>query len=420
MQIITDLHIHSKYSRACSKQLTISNIAKYCEVKGIDVVSTGDFTHPAWFSEIKKELKEVGDGVYVLKDNSSPTRFILGTELACIYKKNDKCRRLHLCVFAPSIEVVESINKKLEENGFNLKSDGRPILGIGGKELLEMLLEIDERIMMIPAHAWTPWFAVFGSQSGFDSLKDCFEDLTPEIFAIETGLSSDPSMNWRMKELDNVVLVSNSDAHSLDKLGREANVFDFEKLEDFSYSELRRILKEQDKSKFLYTIEFFPEEGKYHQDGHRVCGVNLHPKETIKHKELCPVCKKSLTVGVLNRVEKLADREISEEIKNRKISYKNIIPLLEIIAESFGNGINAKKVRGEYDKLIEKVGPEFFILLHAKEEEIKKHADPRVCEGIIRMRKGNLEIIPGFDGEFGKIRIFKEGERQKFEQMKLV
>jgi PHP family Zn ribbon phosphoesterase len=275
MEIISDLHIHSKYSRACSKELTIKNIAKHCEVKGIHLVGTGDFTHPAWFAEIKKELAEASEGIYKLKDNSSETRFLLTTEVACIYKKGDRCRRVHLCIFSPSIEIAGKIIKELEKRKFNLKSDGRPILGIGAKELLQMLLEIDPRILMVPAHVWTPWFAVFGSQSGFDTLEECFEELTPEIFAVETGLSSDPPMNWRFKNLDNCLLLSNSDAHSLDKLGREANVFDFLNLESITYSEIRRILKEKDKSKFLYTIEFFPEEGKYHFDGHRLCGTSF-------------------------------------------------------------------------------------------------------------------------------------------------
>ncbi|MEA3272714.1 MAG: endonuclease Q family protein [Patescibacteria group bacterium] len=407
MEIIADLHIHSKYSRACSKELTIPNIAKACETKGIDIVGTGDFTHPAWFSEIKKELKSAGEGIYILKDDSSKTRFILTTELSCIYKKNDKCRRVHLCVLAPSIETVEKIIKELEKRNFNLKSDGRPILGIDAKDLLKLLLDIDKKIMMIPAHIWTPWFAVFGSQSGYDSLQECFEELTPEIFAVETGLSSDPPMNWRMKELDNVVLVSNSDAHSLEKLGREANVFEFDKIEDFSYGELRRILKEKDKSKFLYTIEFFPEEGKYHQDGHRACGVNLHPKESMKNKGICPVCKKPLTLGVLYRVEQLADRE---NMPKDKIPYKNLIPLAEIISEAVGVGPKSKAVRAEYDKLM-KIGSEFYILLHATENEIKKATDSRVAEAVMKMRKGDLEIIPGYDGEFGKIRIFKRGEK---------
>lgn len=408
MELIADLHIHSKYSRACSKELTIRNIAKACETKGIDVVVTGDFTHPAWFAEIRKELKESGDGVCVLKDESSKTRFILGTEFSCIYKKGDRCRRIHLCVLAPSIETVKKIIFEMERRGFNLKSDGRPILGIDAKDLLKMLLDIDRRIIMIPAHVWTPWFAVFGSQSGFDSLRECFEELTPEIFAVETGLSSDPSMNWRLSELDNVLLVSNSDAHSLEKLGREANVFEFEKIEDFNYSELRRILKEKDKSRFLYTIEFFPEEGKYHQDGHRLCKVNFHPKESMKNKGICPVCKKPLTLGVLYRVEQLADRE---EVPAGKIPYKNIIPLLEIIGEAFGNGVKSKRAQAEYENLIKKIGSEFYILLHASEDEIKKAADSRVAEAIIKVRKGDLEIIPGYDGEFGKIRIFKKGEK---------
>ncbi len=399
------MHIHSKYSRACSKELTIRNIAKRCEVKGIHLIGTGDFTHPAWFSEIKNELAEASEGIYKLKDNSSETRFLLTTEVACIYKKGDRCRRVHLCIFSPSIEIAEKIIKELEKREFNLKSDGRPILGIGAKELLQALLEIDSRILMAPAHVWTPWFAVFGSESGFDTLEECFDELTPEIYAVETGLSSDPPMNWRFKNLDNCLLLSNSDAHSLDKLGREANVFDFLKLEDITYSEIRRILKEKDKSKFLYTIEFFPEEGKYHFDGHRLCGVSFHPRDTAKHKGICPSCKKPMTIGVLSRVEELADRE---ELPKDRVPFKSLIPLAEIIGSAFGNGDKSKKVRAECGKLLNKFGSEFNVLLRASIEDLEKISAPKVAEAIKRMREGTLEIKPGFDGEYGKIKLFLE------------
>ncbi len=277
---ILDLHIHSKYSRACSKDLELPKIAKACETKGIDIVATGDFTHPGWFKHMEESLVEDNGGLYKLKDQNSPTRFILSTEVACIYKHRDATRRLHLVLLAPNLEAVAKLNAALEGRKVNLRSDGRPIMGLPAKELLKLMLDIDPGFMMIPAHAWTPWFAVFGSKSGYDNLQDCFEELTPHIKAIETGLSSDPTMNRRLSGLDNIVLVSNSDAHSLEKLGREANVFGFRDEKEIDYTNILKIIKTGDKSRFLYTIEFYPEEGKYHFDGHRACGVSLEPKET--------------------------------------------------------------------------------------------------------------------------------------------
>ncbi len=408
MQLIADLHIHSKYSRACSKNLTLPNIAKACEIKGIDLVSTGDFTHPAWFEHIKTELKETTPGIYSVKN--SKTKFILGTEFSCIYKKGGKCRRLHLCVFAPNIETVGKIIQKLESHRFNLASDGRPILGIDAKNLLGLLLEIDENIFMIPAHAWTPWFSVFGSYSGFDSIEECFGELSPRIFAIETGLSSDPKMNWRWSALDNIALISNSDAHSLENLGREANVFNLEVEKTPNlYAEIRRILKEKDKNKFLYTIEFFPEKGKYHFDGHRLCGVSFKPKETKKLKGICPVCKQPLTIGVLRRVDDLADR--AEPEPKNKIPYKNLLPLKEIIAAAFGIGDKSKKVEAEYQKLIKAGKNEFNVLLNLNAQEIAKISSPEIAEAMNKMRNGEIKLIPGFDGEYGKIEIFSEKEK---------
>jgi len=409
MQIIADLHIHSKYSRACSKELTLPNIAKACEIKGIDLVSTGDFTHPAWFEHIKQELFESQSGIYNIKN--SKTKFVLGTELSCIYKKGDKIRRLHLCVFAPNIETVEKIIKKLKSYNFNLASDGRPILGIDAKNLLELLLEINENIFMIPAHAWTPWFAVFGSFSGFDSLEECFEDLTPHIFSIETGLSSSPPMNWRWSKLDNIALVSNSDAHSLENLGREANVFNIEAEKTPNwYAEIRRILKEKDKKNFLYTIEFYPEEGKYHFDGHRLCGVSFEPKETKKHKGICPICKKPLTIGVLHRVDDLADRDEPDSFQ--KIPYKSLVPLKTIIAAALDVGEKSRKVSTEYQNLIQKGGNEFNILLNQSYENISKISSSQISEAIKRVREGKVKLIPGFDGEYGKIEFFLDKEQQ--------
>ena len=307
---IIDLHIHSKYSRACSPELELPKIALACQRKGIDIVATGDFTHPGWFGHIKENLEEVNDGIYELKEKMAKrTKFILSTEISCIYRHKDKCRRLHLVILAPNIQSVEKFNAELEKRGVNLKSDGRPIMGLSAKEILKIMLSVDKRMMMIPAHAWTPWFAVFGSKSGYDSLEECFEELTLHIRAIETGLSSDPTMNHRLSALDNITLVSNSDAHSLDNIGREANVFAFEKENEITFQEIKKIIETGDRQKFLYTIEFYPEEGMYHFDGHRSCDICLSPQQTKKEKNICPKCKKQLTIGVLHRVDDLADRE---------------------------------------------------------------------------------------------------------------
>ena len=403
---ILDLHIHSKYSRACSKHLELPVIARACEERGIDIVATGDFTHPAWFAHIKEHVEEDTPGIYKLKSGESKTRFILGTEVASIKKHKEKTRRVHLCLFAPSIEVVEKFNNVLEKRGFNLKSDGRPILGLPSKNILEIMLDVDPRMVMIPAHAWTPWFGIFGSKGGYDSLEEAFDELTPHIFAIETGLSSDPAMNWKLSALDNITLVSNSDAHSPQKLGREANVFAFESEEEITYDEIMRILREGDKKKFLYTIEFYPEEGKYHADGHRDCDFYCNPEETKKLKGCCPKCKKPLIIGVENRVYELADKKDTSKDHAHKIPYKSIVPLPEILASVFDCGVNTKKVGNMYQIMIENIGNEFFILIEASLEIIEKNTTKKISEAIDRMRKGDVYIRPGYDGEFGIVKIF--------------
>ncbi len=307
METIIDLHIHSKYSRACSKLLEPANLALWADKKGINVLGTGDFTHPSWLKELKENLTEDQSGLFKLKNGNAKARFMLTTEISCIYKRGGKTRRVHNCIFAPSFAAVDLIIAELTKRNCNLKSDGRPIVGLDSEELLKIVLEASPNCMLVPAHAWTPWFAIFGSMSGFDSLEECFGENKKHIYAIETGLSSDPLMNWRLSKLDDVLLVSNSDAHSLGNLGREANVFDIAP-EKLSYAEIIRILREKDRKKFLYTIEFYPEEGMYHFDGHRVCKKRMHPEETAKNNGLCPVCKKPVTVGVYSRVAKLADR----------------------------------------------------------------------------------------------------------------
>ena len=405
MQQILDLHIHSKYSRACSRDLDLPNIAKVCEIRGIDVVATGDFTHPKWLENIKNELVESSEGVYKLKNSESKTRFILGTEVASIKKHKDKTRRIHLLIFAPNIETAEKFNKTLEKKGFNLRSDGRPILGMSSKDILKLMLEIDERMVMIPAHAWTPWFGIFGSKGGYDSLEDAFDELAVYIKAIETGLSSNPIMNWRLSALDNITLISNSDAHSLQKIGREANIFQFKNEDEVTYKEIMRIIQEGDKKKFLKTVEFYPEEGKYYADGHRDCKFFCSPEETKKLKGLCPKCNKPLIIGVLNRVVELADRTESQAKKVNKIPYKSIVPLVEILAGVLDKGVSTKTVQKEYNNLIDKIGNEFSILLDTKIEEIEKVSGDKIAKAVDKVRKGEVILTSGFDGEFGEVHI---------------
>ncbi len=409
MPYICDLHIHSKYSRACSKELTLENIDTWCQTKGINIVGTGDFTHPAWQKDIEQKLEETKPGLYKLKGSNTGTLFMLTTEISCIYRQGDKTRRLHICIMAPNISFVKKLTKELKGRGCKLASDGRPIIGMSAKELLKICLAIDENHLTIPAHAWTPWFAIFGSKSGFDSIEECYEELSPHIYSIETGLSSDPLMNWQLSQLDNITLVSNSDAHSLPNLGREANVLD---LKDISYNEIFEIIKTKNKKKFLYTIEFFPEEGMYHFDGHRDCDVSFSPSETKKQKNICPKCKKQLTIGVLNRVDNLSDKKDNEIKKENFIPYKSLIPLQEIIAESFSVGKNSKKVQAEYFNLCKAGKNEFNVLLNMSIEDIKSITLPLVAEGIRRVREGKVNLIPGFDGSYGKIEIFSEKEKQ--------
>lgn len=421
MRIIADMHNHSRFSRACSPQLTLPNLEKWARIKGVNLLTTADFTHPVWIKECEEQLQGIGNGFYALKKKFSlePEKkekvfFVYTTELAFIYKKGGKVRRVHEIVLAPSLETVKKLNKKLEKKGINLKSDGRPILGMSDRDFLELIKTIDERLELIPAHIWTPWFSLFGSKSGFDSVEDCFGDMSKYIFALETGLSSDPPMNWRIPQLDPYILVSNSDSHSLKNIGREANVFDIEE-NDLSFDELMRILKEKDAKRFLYTIEFFPEEGRYHYDGHRECNIVMEPKKTIRHKGICPKCRKSLTVGVDYRVEELADRELGY-IPDDKPSYKKLIELDKIIAQSTGvKGRQTKTVMDIYWRMIRQFGSELHILLDVSLDDLKKErVDPRVVEGIRRLRENKFHIKPGYDGVYGEIQIFSAQEIQKF------
>lgn len=412
MKVIADLHIHSKYARACSPDLDPANLALWAKKKGISILGTGDFTHPGWFNELSENLVEEKSGLYKLKNSGIETLFLCSTELALIYKQGEKVRRVHVLVFAPSLEVVAQINFALSARGINLKSDGRPIMGLHASELLKILKDIDQRIEVVPAHAWTPHFGVFGSLSGFDSLDEAFGEESKYIFAIETGLSSDPEMNWKVPMLDNLTLISNSDAHSLRKLGREANVFEISP-SALSYDQIIQILKNKNPQKFIETIEFFPEEGKYHLDGHADCKFSCEPSETKRLGGICPVCKKKLLRGVMSRVADLASLsfpragavpEASRETIQR-IPFRSIIPLEEIIAETYGVGPASKKVQAKYFELTDQFS-EFDILLDLSQNELINIADSQITESILRVRTGKVHIVGGYDGVFGKIQIY--------------
>ncbi len=413
MHLVADLHIHSHYSRATSKDLTFEHLARWAQLKGVHVVGTGDIAHPGWLAEMRARLEPAEAGLYRLKDEfaaaveaqtpaacRAPVRFLLGGEISNIYKKAGATRKVHHVVFAPDLDAVERLQGRLERIG-NIRSDGRPILGLPSRDLLEIALETDPRCHLIPAHIWTPWFALLGSKSGYDSVEQCFEDLAPHIFALETGLSSDPPMNWRVSALDRYTLVSNSDAHSPQKLAREATLFDCE----LAYDALFDALRSGNPARFKGTVEFFPEEGKYHLDGHRACGVCWEPPETLAHGGLCSVCGKPVTVGVMHRVELLADRPVGGR-PARVHPFHSLVPLPEVLGQVYGVGPGSKQVTHEYEKLLAKLGPELRILLETPLEEIRLAGGERLAEGIERMRRGQVDAQGGYDGEYGVIRLF--------------
>jgi len=397
MKVISDFHIHSRYSRATSNQLNIPNLAKYAKIKGLDLLGTGDFTHAVWLNELKNELKEDGSG-FLFDPSGFP--FVLSAEISSIYKDGGKVRRIHNVLLAPSIEVAEQVNAALEKRGVNLKSDGRPICGIKCPELVEILKGVDKSVEIIPAHIWTPWFSLFGSMSGFDSVEECFKDQAKHIFALETGLSSDPAMNWRLSQLDRFALVSNSDSHSFWpwRIGREANVFEMDKL---SYDEFIKIMKEKDPKRFLHTIEVDPSYGKYHFDGHRACDVCMEPKDSLKNQNRCPKCGRQLTIGVLHRVEELADRPEGFKPGNA-IPFKSLIPLSEIISSMLGiNQLYSKKVWEHHTRLMNAFGSELNVLLETPMEKLSEVAGEAMADAIIKTREGKTEIKPGYDGVYG-------------------
>ena len=420
MQFIIDVHLHSRFARATSRELNPSNLHKWSALKGVDVVGTGDYTHPEWFAELSEQLEPAEEGLYQLKaawreavEQELPehcrreVRFMLSVEISTIYKKGDKTRKIHHVVILPTLESVARLNRRLGAIG-NLQSDGRPILGLDSRDLLEICLEADENVLFVPAHIWTPHFAALGASSGFDSLEECYGDLLPHIFAVETGLSSDPPMNWRLSALDRYAIVSNSDAHSPQKLAREATCFDTE----CSYPGIYAALKDRDPARFLGTLEFYPEEGKYHYDGHRKCAVCYKPAQTLAAEGICPVCGRKLTVGVLHRVERLADRPDGFR-PDFAPSYEYLIPLDEVIGAAIGVGPKSKKVRAVYDRLLAEIGPELDVLRHAGLAAIESCAGPLVAEGVRRMRCGEVDIYPGHDGEYGVISVFSEEERTR-------
>ena len=400
--------------------MTLDSLAYWGKIKGISLLATGDFTHPEWLFLCKDKLIPCGNGFYRLKNiiphdneylkninlSQEDISFVLSTEISFIYSKRGKVRKIHILLLAPDLDAVETINRQLSSIG-NLRSDGRPILGMDAKDFVKMVAHHCPECVVIPAHIWTPWFSLFGANSGFDLIEECFEEMTPFIFALETGLSSDPSMNWRLPQLDNYALISNSDAHSPSKIGREANVFDTE----FNFASLVEAIRSKDPERFLHTIEFFPEEGKYHYDGHRKCGVVLSPQETILHKNLCPECGKKLTIGVMHRINELAEREPGE-LPSSRVPYQNLIPLNEIIAQALEKSANCKSVWNVYFCLVREFGNEYRILTEVPTAEMSRFAPERVSLGIEKMRKGEVKIVPGHDGTFGIISLFPEEESE--------
>lgn len=420
MKFIGDFHIHSPYSRATSKQLVPENLDLWGRLKGIKVIGTGDFTHPKWTEELEQRLVQKEEGLFILKDeyavnaeslgytgtfDTDKSRFMLTAEISSIYKYGTKVRKVHNVICAPSFDSVKKIQNRIESLGGNIRSDGRPILGLDSRDLLELCLEADERILFIPAHIWTPWFSALGSKSGFDTIEECFRDLSGYIHAVETGLSSDPPMNWMCSFLDKFTLVSNSDAHSPEKLGREANLFDT----DLSYAGIIQAIKGGVKDGFRGTIEFFPQEGKYHFDGHRKCNTCWDPLETLEHGSICPGCGKAVTVGVLNRVAQLADRENISKCP-RKAPFYSLIQLRELLSELEGVGPASKKVRTVYTQTLSSLGSELDILLNKNIHEIKT-VNPLLGKTIERMRNRQVYLESGYDGEYGKIYVWKDGTK---------
>lgn len=432
MKYVADLHLHSKYSRAVSRDMVLPIMASWAKKKGIDILSTGDWTHPLWLREIRAQLEEKSDGLFQLTTNNNQQTtgkeplFLLSVEVSSIYSQGGRLRRIHNLIFSPSFETAEKINKELARRGVNLMSDGRPIMGISSINLLELVLSIDERTLLIPCHVWTPWFSLYGSNSGFDSIEECFGKYANHIYGIETGLSSDAEMNWRISELSNRSILSFSDAHSPAKMGREATVFvpkNGISNDKITYNDITAAIKRDQSGKLEigYTIEFYPEEGKYHYTGHRNCQVVQTPEETKTKGSLCPVCHRQLTVGVMHRVEQLAQQQSTnnnqqttdqygvrwiEDSEGERPKFVKLVPLLEILAEALSSTVGSVKVLDLFDRLVLEFGSEIAVLLQTKLTNLEKVAGPAVSDGIGKVRSGEIAINPGFDGEYGKVRIW--------------
>lgn len=453
MELVLDLHIHSRFSRAVSPKMNLSNMYQWGRKKGINILSVTDFTHPIWFREAQSQLLEENPGIFKLKNKKGEDLklgplsqrdflgpyFMLSTELSSIYTENGVPHRIHNLVFAPNFETAAKINKKLMEHGFNLSSDGRPILGLSAKNLCELLFSIDRKIAVIPCHCWTPWFSLYGSRSGYDRIADCFGEYAKYIFAVETGLSSDPGMNWRVGELDSRSIVSFSDAHSLEKMGREATVIKKNNEERIMNNEITydNILNSFVRGKerifrIAYTIEFYPEEGKYHYTGHRLCKISYSPSEDKAKGTICPVCKKILTVGVMHRIEQLAtvgsnnfepSRDefgvvwINDPSKKRP-SYVSLVPLLEILSEALNSGVSSGTVVSTFERLVNYFGSEHEVLFRVSLDDIRETAGARIANAIEKVRSRDIKIAPGFDGEYGKVAIWDEEEETQASQEK--
>lgn len=412
MRFIADFHIHSKYSHATSKYMDLLALATWGQLKGIMVMGTGDFTHPVWQTELKKQLQEAESGLFEIKPEyrkqvdrnvydscKAQQRFMLTSEVSTIFKRNGRCYRTHSIIMAPSFQVVEKISQELAKIG-NIQADGRPILGCDIKDIVKIALNASPDCMVIPAHIWTPWFGMLGSKSGFDSIYDCFEELIDHIYAVETGLSSNFLMNAQLSELDRFALLCNSDAHSVQKLGREANIMNTE----MSYSAIVQALKQNDPKGLVAGVEFFPERGKYYGDGHRNCNVYMTPAQTAQHKATCPTCNRSLTVGVLNRVMQLADRSQQEARPFMRKRYR-VIPLLDIISYHLGMAESSKKVQLMYHTILKAIGCEFFVLLKAPVDQIAQVSTPEIAQSIAKLRTGDVIIQPGYDGVYGQVQF---------------
>jgi len=449
-ELVLDLHLHSRYSRAVSPRMNIPNMYVWARKKGINIMTTSDFTHPLWFREITSNLEETADGVFELKNkdavkNENPQFFekpfhgpyyILSCEVSSIYSENGKVHRIHNLIFAPNMQVASKISKEFLNRGFNLAADGRPTFGITSKQLCELLFGIDLKIALIPCHVWTPWFSLYGSRSGYDAIVDCFGKYAKYIFAIETGLSSDPAMNWRIKELETRSIVSFSDAHSLEKMGREATVLvsavknPVIKNSDITYSNiLNGFVKGRERIfKIGYTIEFYPEEGKYHYTGHRNCGVSYSPSQTQTKGTICPVCRKPLTVGVMHRVEELAEANSDQSFtyetddrgvvwikdpKNVRPKFVSLVPFLEVLSEALGSGVSTIPVISMYEQLVSRFSSEHEVLFRTDLNLTKEISGSRVSEAIERVRSRSIAITPGFDGEYGKVKIWNDEDIKK-------